>query len=157
MTNLVERFLRVIGAAALFTLFALIVLQVFLRYGFGFTPFFTEEIGRYALVWSVLAGTAVSVLISGHIRVTFIADNLTPVWRWFWMRLLDFITLILLVVLTIAAIQTVDFSQGQTSDGMQIPLMYPYAALPVAFGTGLFFLLVRIIRSWRGRPWKSCR
>ena len=41
---------------------------------------------RYALVWSVLAGAAVSVRIDGHIRVTFVPDLLRPGWRWCWSR-----------------------------------------------------------------------
>ena len=155
MTNLLEGILRTIGALALLVLFALIVAQVLLRYGFGFTPFFTEEIARYALVWSVLSGTAVSILINAHIRVTFLPDMLGPFWGWFWMRMLDLISLVLLSILTFSAFQSVEYSQGQTSDGMQIPLQYPYFALPVAFGVGLVFLVVRIKRTWAERPWQS--
>jgi TRAP-type C4-dicarboxylate transport system permease small subunit len=153
MIKLLERLLRTIGATALFVLFALIVVQVVMRYGFSFTPFFTEELARYALVWSVLAGTAVSILINGHIRVTFIPELLKSNYQWLWMRALDLITLAILVVLTIASIQTVEFAGGQTSDGMQVSLQFPYSALPVAFGTGILFLLIRIKRAWDGRPW----
>ena len=155
MTDRLERLLRTIGAAALLVLFALIVAQVVMRYGFGVTPFFTEEVARYALVWSVLAGTAVSIRIDGHIRVTFIPDLLRPDWRWCWMRVLDLVTLALLLILTWAAVRTVEFAGGQTSDGLQVSLRYPYAALPAAFGFGLVFLVVRVGRSWSGRPWRN--
>ncbi len=155
MTRLLENLLRTISATALLLLFVLIVAQVVMRYGFGFTPFFTEELARYSLVWSVLAGTAVSILINGHIRVTFLPELLRPNLRWVWMRILDFITLALLVILTVAAVRSVEFAQGQTSDGLQISLQYPYSALPVAFGAGLFFLVIRIKRAWIVRPWKS--
>ena len=152
MTDVLERLLRAAGAAALFALFALIVAQVVMRYGFGVTPFFTEEVARYALVWSVLAGAAVSIRIDGHIRVTFVPDLLPPAVRWYWMRALDLVTFALLLVLTFAAVRTVDFAGGQTSDGLQVSLRYPYAALPVAFGAGLVFLVVRLRHSWSGRP-----
>ena len=155
MTEALERLLRAIGAAALLALFTLIVAQVVMRYGFGVTPFFTEEVARYALVWSVLAGAAVSVRIDGHIRVTFVPELLRPGWRWCWMRVLDLVTFVLLLILTWAAVRTVEFAGGQTSDGLQVPLRYPYAALPVAFGLGLLFIVVRLVRSWSGRPWKD--
>lgn len=155
MIDRLERLLRAIGAAALLALFALIVAQVVMRYGFGVTPFFTEEVARYALVWSVLAGAAVSVRIDGHIRVTFVPELLRPGWRWCWMRVLDLVTFALLLILAWAAVRTVEFAGGQTSDGLQVPLRYPYAALPVAFGLGLLFIVVRLIRSWSGRPWKG--
>ena len=155
MIDRLERLLRAIGAAALLALFALIVAQVVMRYGFGVTPFFTEEVARYALVWSVLAGAAVSVRIDGHIRVTFVPELLRPGWRWCWMRVLDLVTFALLLILAWAAVRTVEFAGGQTSDGLQVPLRYPYAALPVAFGLGLLFIVVRLVRSWSGRPWKG--
>ena len=154
MTDWLERLLRTVGAAALLVLFALIVAQVVMRYGFGVTPFFTEEVARYALVWSVLAGAAVSVRIDGHIRVTFVPDLLRPAARWYWMRALDLVTFALLLILTFAAVRTVDFAGGQTSDGLQVSLRYPYAALPAAFGCGLVFLVARLEHSWSGRPWK---
>ena len=153
MTGWLERALRTISAAALLLLFALIVAQVAMRYGFGITPFFTEEVARYALVWSVLAGAAISIRIDGHIRVTFLPDQLRPVARWCWMRLLDLLTVALLSVLVFASIRTVDFARGQTSDGLQVSLQVPYAALPVAFALGLLFLVVRLWQSWSGRPW----
>ena len=91
MIDRLERLVRTLGAAALLVLFALIVAQVAMRYGFGVTPFFTEEVARYALVWSVLAGTAVSIRVDGHIRVTFVPDQLavrscagTGCGRWTW-------------------------------------------------------------------------
>ena len=155
MIDRLERLLRAIGATALLALFALIVAQVVMRYGFGVTPFFTEEVARYALVWSVLAGAAVSVRIDGHIRVTFVPELLRPGWRWCWMRVLDLATFALLLILAWAAVRTVEFAGGQTSDGLQVPLRYPYAALPVAFGIGLLFIVVRLVRSWPGRPWKD--
>ena len=155
MIDRLERLLRAIGAAALLVLFALIVAQVAMRYGFGVTPFFTEEVARYALVWSVLAGMAVSIRIDGHIRVTFVPDLLRPGWRWCWMRALDLVTFALLVIVTWAAVRTVEYAGGQTSDGLQVSLRYPYAALPVAFGLGLLFIVVRLAGSWSGRPWKG--
>ncbi len=150
-----ERTLRVISAAALVLLFALIVAQVAMRYGFGVTPFFTEEVARYALVWSVLAGAAVSIRIDGHIRVTFVPDQLRSDLRWCWMRVLDLVTVAVLAILTYAAVRTVDYAGGQTSDGLQVSLQVPYIALPACFGVGLVFLVIRLRHSWSRRPWKQ--
>ena len=147
MVSRLEGGLRAVCAAALLALFALVVAQVVLRYGFGYTPFFTEEMARYMLVWSVLAGAAVSV--DDHIRVPFVPDLLRPAVRRVWMLALDFATLLLLAVLTFAAVRSFEFAAGQTSDGLQIPLQYPYAALPLAFGAGLLFLAVRLKRGFR--------
>ena len=155
MTTRLEQLLRAISAAALFLLLALVVAQVVMRYQFDITPFFTEELARYLLVWSVMAGAAVSVLVDRHIRVTILPDLLRPASHWCWMRALDLLTFALLAVLTYASFQTVRYAEGQTSDGLQVSLQYPYAILPIAFGIGLVFLSARIARSWRERPWKT--
>ncbi len=155
MTGRLEKLFRAIGAAALLALLALVVIQVVMRYGFAYTPFFTEEMARYMLVWSVLAGTAVSILMDSHIRVTFFPDLLPGKQRWIWMRFLDLLTLALLILLTMASVRTVMFAGGMTSDGMQLPLQYPYFILPVAFAAGLLFLAVRLKRAWPERPWKN--
>ncbi len=153
MLSWLERFLRLVSAAALLVLFALIVVQVVMRYGFRYTPFFTEEIGRYALVWSVLAGAAVAVHRDEHIRVTLLRE-------WLGERsyraiglVLDLVSLVILAVLAWSAVQSVQFVAGQTSSGLQVPLSYPYLALPAAFGAAVIFCAARLwnrLRPGRG-------
>ena len=43
------------------------------------------------------------------------------------------------------------FAAGQRSDGLRIPLSWPYAAMPVAFGLAALLALVRLV-VLRGRP-----
>ncbi len=122
------------------------VAQVVMRYGFGFTPFLTEEIGRYALVWSVLAGSAIAVRHGNHIRVAFIADLLPPRARRAWSLFLHLVTLVLFAVLVVTGIDATSFAHGQASIGMQIPLSYPYAAIPIFFAVSLVFGVARLRR-----------
>ena len=139
-----ERLLRFLSAAALLTLFALIVVQVVMRYGFLYTPFFTEEIGRYALVWCVLAGSAVAVRRDDHIRVTLLSEWMGPHAYRVIALVLDLVSLAVLAVLAWSAIQSVQFVAGQTSSGLQLPLSYPYLALPLAFGAAVVFCAARL-------------
>lgn len=153
--NLLDRILRMAAASCLLVLFVLIVLQVVLRYGFSFTPFFTEEIGRYALVWGVLIGMAVAVHSGEHIRVTFLQELISARKYWLIQFALELICLVVFAVLTRASIESVSFAEGQTSDGLQLSLQYPYAILPVAFGSAFIFNLVQLRSTWAARPWKS--
>lgn len=155
MIDLLDRFLRIAAALCLLTLFVLIVLQVVMRYGFSFTPFFTEEIGRYALVWGVLIGTAVAVRSGEHIRVTFLQELLPARKHWGIQFALELICLVVFAVLTAASFESVSFAEGQTSDGLQMSLQYPYAILPVAFGSAFVFNLAQLWTTWSARPWKS--
>lgn len=153
--NLLDRFLRMAAALCLLVLFVLIVLQVVLRYGFSFTPFFTEEIGRYALVWGVLIGTAVAVRSGEHIRVTFLQEVISARKYWIIRFALELICLLVFAVLTRASFESVSFAEGQTSDGLQLSLQYPYAILPIAFGSAFVFNLVQLGSTWADRPWKT--
>lgn len=146
-----HRGLAVAAALALLVLFLLVVLQVVLRYGFGMTPYFSSEIAGFALVWTVLAGTAASVADGTHIRVSLLSEVLPPrVDAWIQTGF-DALAAVLFGVLTWAAVRTVGYAVGQTSDGLQIPLQWPYLALPACFGACCVFALRRLLRATRTR------
>lgn len=146
-----HRGLVVAAALSLLVLFVLVVLQVVLRYGFGMTPYFSSEIAGFALVWTVLAGTAASVAGGGHIRVSLLSEVLPPRADDWMQAGFDALAAVLFGVLTWAAVRTVGYAVGQTSDGLQVPLQWPYLALPACFGACLVFALRRLVRSARAR------
>src|SRR4051812_9272351 len=120
-----ERAVDLFGAACLGLLLALMVAQVVMRYGFGYTPFFTEEMGRYLLVWSALAGTALAVRQRAHIRIEFLTIWLPPRAQKIWFAVLDAICLVLFAIVAFGGIEMTIDSGKQTSQGLQIPLAWP--------------------------------
>src|SRR5574338_1250598 len=98
-----------VGAALMALLAMLIFAQVVLRYLFAITPVWSEELGRYLLVWAVLAGSAVSVRGARHIRVEFLADLLPARARRAWYLLLDLAILALFVLLVGTGIEAVGY------------------------------------------------
>ncbi len=138
------------GAACLGLLLALMVAQVTLRYGFGYTPFFTEEFGRYLLVWSALAGTALAVRQRTHIRIEFLVDLLPERLRNAWNALLDVWCGLLFVGIALAGVEMTIFARDQTSLGLQIPLSWPYAGIPIFFLLAAAFALQNLLQ--RSRP-----
>ncbi len=138
MLDRLERAADWFGSGCLALLLALMTAQVVMRYGFNHTPFFTEEVSRYLLVWSALAGTAIAVRQGTHIRIAFLADLLPWRLRRWWFALLDLVSLALFVTIALAGVDMVRFAYAQTSQGMQIRLAYPYVAVP------LFFLLAAV-------------
>ncbi|MEZ5653219.1 MAG: TRAP transporter small permease [Burkholderiaceae bacterium] len=146
MIEWLRRFAVGLSAVALAAVFVLVVMQVVLRYGFGITPYFTTEIARFAMVWSVLAGAAASVAPGQHIAVSFLSEILPARVQAGIDRGFDLLAAVLFGVLTWASVQSVGAVVGQTSDGLQIPLAGPYAMLPAAFGAALVFALRRLLR-----------
>ncbi|HET8728923.1 MAG TPA: TRAP transporter small permease [Alphaproteobacteria bacterium] len=144
----VDGALRIFAALCLVGLFALVTLQVVMRYGFGSVPFFMEEFARYAMIWMALAATAVAVRENSHIRIEFLAlilGSAAPIAARLLSAFLDTVSLAVFLSLVWYGVDMVRFAAGQTSEGMQIPLSIPYAALPVAFTAAAMFSALRLL------------
>ena len=147
--NRLEKAIELIGTAATMLLFVIMVAQVIMRYIFNFTPVFTEEIGRMLLVWAVLAGSAVSVRHNQHIRVDFLVTLLPQTMQKLWNWILTLLILILFAAVLVYGVESMLFAHSQATSGLQIPLSYPYAGIPIFFGASLLFLIERIVRRER--------
>lgn len=144
----IESGLRVAAALCLAIMFALMVAQVALRYSGAGVPALTEELARYAMIWMALLASAVAVREGSHIRVDFVPSvlgTLAPRLGHALEYLLDAIVLAVFVVVLWQGIQIVGYAAGQRSDGLRIPLSWPYSVLPLAFGTGALFALGRLV------------
>lgn len=144
----VETGLRWCAALCLAGMFGLMLAQVVLRYTVIGVPAFTEELARYAMVWMALFASAVAVREASHIRIDFVPVALTALMpglgrglEW----LLDAVTLAVCLTILWQGVDIVSFAAGQRSDGLRIPLSWPYAAMPAAFGLAALFALVRLL------------
>lgn len=152
--DLVDRVLRAISALCLAALSALVVFQVVARYGWGSVPLFTEESARYAMIWMALVAAALGVRDAAHIRIDFVPAALgavAPRARRLLEAVLDVVSLTVFLVLIWYGIDTMVFAAGQTSEGMRIPLSYPYSIVPVAFFFAAVFAILRLLSEVRGR------
>lgn len=147
IVDAMETGLRVVGALCLVILTALVVLQVVLRYGIGGVPVFTEEVARYAMIWMAMLAAAVGVREASHIRVDFVpllVSAWSPRLRRVLDAVLDVISLTAFLVLLWFGVENVSFAAAQTSEGLRLPLSYPYAAVPIAFAFASLFALIRL-------------
>jgi len=120
-----------VSAACVFLLFILVTIQVVLRYGFGYTSLFPEEIARYLLVWSVMLGAAEAVYTGDHLRVDFLVKFLSKKARFSWLLFLELMAFSVFLILLYTGIKSAVFLHGQESAGLQIPLSFPYLAIPL--------------------------
>jgi len=141
-----DRLVLLVGAAALGLLALLIFAQVVLRYLFAITPVWSEELGRYLLIWAVLAGSAVSVRGARHIRVEFLVELLPAGVRRAWYLLLDLVILALFLLLVATGIEAVGFNHSMRSLGLQVRLSYVMAGIPLFFGLAALFLIDELRR-----------
>ena len=140
--------LRWVAALCLAGMFGLMLAQVALRYTAIGVPAFAEELARYAMVWMALFPSAVAVREASHIRIDFVPIALARLVPWLgrgieW--LLDAATLAICLTILWQGLDIVSFAAQQRSDGLRIPLSWPYAAIPAAFGFAAVFALVRLV------------
>lgn len=148
LVRAIDRGLRVAAALCLVCLTALVLLQVALRYGVGSVPAFTEEVARYAMAWMTLLIVAVAAREGSHIRIDTVPMALAaraPRLRRALDAVLDVIALGVFLVLVWYGVDMVRFAAAQTSEGLRIPLSYPYAVVPVAFALAALFALARLV------------
>ena len=73
-----ERLAVFVAAAALSTALAVMAAQVVWRYVLGDSLVWSEEVARYALIWSSMIGAAVAYRQGGHVAITNLVDRLPP-------------------------------------------------------------------------------
>jgi len=155
LLRIAERTLTLLAAFCLAVMTTLVVAQVVFRYGLNTGSSFTEELARYAMIWMALFAAAVGVREASHIRIDFVpellarlAPRLNRVLRFG----LDLVSLTVFLVLLWYGVDATMFAMGQSSPGLQIPLGFPYAAVPIAFGFAAVFALARLLTAGEDAP-----
>jgi TRAP-type C4-dicarboxylate transport system permease small subunit len=141
-----SRLIEALGVALLAVLLLGVGAQVILRYGFGLTALWSEEVGRYLLIHTTLIGAAVSVHRRQHIRLDVILTALPGGLRAGLTGLNRLVALIVLAVLTWYGIDSMPFMWGMNSSALRIPLAWGFLGVPVYFGLAAVFAALDIAR-----------
>jgi len=144
-----ERVLDVLMAAALAVMVTIISYQVFGRYVLGKAPSWTEELTRFLLIWMTMLGSAASLRHGGHITVTFLVEMLNPLWQAVFLIARDVFLVAVSGLFMVFGTKFAMLNGAQESAALEIPMMIPYAALPVC---GLLILLLVGITRWARSP-----
>jgi TRAP-type C4-dicarboxylate transport system permease small subunit len=147
-----ERGAVIIGGVAMACLAAGVIALVGLRYIFGVSPFWSEEVLRIFLLTAVFLGAGVSVRGRRHIRVEFLTELLPKRLRAAWYLLLDLATLGLFGLLIWTGLEAVQFNATQRTVALQVPLSWIMWLVPAGFALGAIFLVEEIFRGRERRP-----
>jgi len=143
------------SVAAMSVMLVVIFAQVISRYVFNWTPEWSEELARYLFVWVVFIGSALIMGESGHLAVQFVPNHFKGTATG---RLLEIVInlsgyVFILILFTQGAKMT-RVMTFQMSPGMEIPMSWVYAVIPLSSALMLLYLVkdtVRIVRGWSGR------
>jgi len=128
LTHIEEWSLFIIVMVSLISLFA----NVVLRYGFGYTLAWSEELGRIAMVYTTMLGTSLSVKRGAVIRIDAlvqIVPKLKPGLTFYSNILMMFFSgMMIFYGYTMTLLQ---YTTHQKTIIMQIPLVIVYAIMPL--------------------------
>ena len=127
--------------------------QVVTRYGFGYTPEWSEELARYLFVYVVFLGSALIMGESGHLAVEFLPTRYkgTAFGRFLAMLSL-FCGYLFVLILLVQGTKMTEVMTFQESPGMGISMSFIYVVIPVSAVLMLLYLIRDTIRIFKGQP-----
>lgn len=150
MAKLKERVDRVLEVALVVIMAVSVVnvlWQVFTRFILNNPSSFTEELARYLLIWVGVLGAAYAVGKRVHLALELLPEKLTGRnRRWLELFIEGSVLLFAVTVLVIggARLVYVQFTLGQTSAAMELPLAYVYAVLPISGVLMVYYTVVHM-------------
>lgn len=144
--GLLARVLLWFAGVLLVIMTVLVLYQVFTRYVLNSPVAFTEELVRYALIWTSFASAAYAFLYRDHMALTFVRERFSPRVR----RVLSLgsdllILLFAVVVLGIGGTMLAFSSRGDFSALLGISRGFVYLIAPI---TALAITIAQVLNIW---------
>jgi TRAP-type C4-dicarboxylate transport system permease small subunit len=139
----------------LLVLFLLIItlltgVQVFMRYVINSSLTWSEELNRYAQVWSGFLCIGYCIKRSCDIKINLFTLMLPAIVQKIINIIISFISIVLFIIFTRAAWGIISkiLVSGQTSAAMKLPMQYLYAAPLTGFGLGIIRLIQNVAKQF---------
>jgi TRAP-type C4-dicarboxylate transport system permease small subunit len=142
--------LRASLIAASAVMLACIVIQVVMRYVFGQTPSWSEEVAILMFAWITLGGLALGIHEGFHVRLTLALDPLPRVGRLWAERGIDLIAGVFGACLVWSGLRFVDFTRGSVSAAIAYPIELLHGMAPFAGALVCLFTLERVVAGAAG-------
>lgn len=144
--------LRASLIAAAAAMLACIAIQVVMRYVFGRTPSWSEEVAILMFAWATLGGLALGVHEGFHVRLTVLVDPLPAAARAWAERGVDLIAAVFGGCLVWSGLRFVEFTQGSVSAAIAYPIELLHGMAPVAGALVCLFALARMVAGAPAAP-----
>lgn len=148
-----ERFFHRFIQWALFlitgTMTAVVLLGVLFRYVLKAPLPWSEELARYLMIWGASLGASIAYREGTHIAVTVLVDKAPGPMGKALTRLAQILIVGFMAIITLHGFLLVSKLSGQTSPAMEVPMAWPYLAIPVGCLFILFEALVMVFLTGR--------
>lgn len=148
MPLLLQRGCEVVAGATLTLALAAMAAQVVFRYAIGSSLVWSEEVARYALIWSAMIGSAAAYLRASHVAVTVLVDQLPARLAGLARGTIHTVVLAFAGLLAWhgALLTYRNFERDQLSPALQVPIAWTYLAIPVG---ALLIGVAALLGVWR--------
>jgi len=119
-----------------------ISLGVFFRYVLNNSLSWTEELGRYFMIWAGFLGMSLALKEDLHVSVLLFIDKLPPRMRRIVVFIDDLVVMCFSVIVFIFSIKHMMLVKIQISPAVGIPMYLPYSAVTI----GTFLMTLQAIR-----------
>lgn len=138
----IDKLVRLLLGSGMTVIMGAIIFHVVGRYIFGKTYMGTMELIRYTMIWVSILGAAAAFSSKEHVIIDMLSCKVSKK-IWFWSRFGGDILLCCFFIAMIVGGQYLAIRNfSQTSLGLQIPMFYPYLAIPVG---GVLMLLYTML------------
>lgn len=126
-----------------------VIAEVLLRYSIGWSLIVTEELSRYGMIWVALLGAVLVLREDGHLATGGLA-GLGRGGRRVARAVVDLLSLLFLVVLAVAGLQTLPDQLDQQTLTLPVTIFWFYLAIPVCALLMALVIAVRLLGLDRG-------
>lgn len=144
LSNYLNKITEIVVMILMAAISVIIFGQVICRYVFNHSLYWSEEVGRYILIWITFLGASVGVKRFSHIGIDFLYNKTSGIFR----KILDFIVILLSIFFAIIicyfGYKFAYFVRFQKSAALLMPMTIPYASICV----GGFLMLIHFISNF---------
>ncbi len=134
------------------TMTLLILVQVFFRYVVDQSISWSEEAARYMMIWMGCLGAVVALRQGRHIGVRVLVEHLpAKSYDKYIVPLVQIVMAAFLAILMWQGVEMAVFNYDQLSPALEIPMLFPYAAVPV----GALMMILDILADMLEDRWPT--
>lgn len=148
INTVLSRLEEILVSIALIVATIITFIEVILRYGFGSSLGYAQELAVYLLIFTGLVGSSIGVRAKTHIGVDIILKNF-PFKLQKILKVSGFVvSAVFCLIFTVLGFQHAQIllAFGQVSPEMEIPMFIPKGIIPLAFGLMTFRFLEEAVK-----------
>lgn len=146
----INNFLKRTVAFIIFAVFALLFIQVIMRFVIHSSLSWSEELARYLTIWMVFLGVSVAVRYQSLIAVEIVTQTVPKKIKTLLQIIVLIMTMAFSLFIVIYGAQICKLSFHDLSTAIGLPMWIPYAAIPIGGVLMFFNTIVALIEVFAG-------